>query len=71
MEKEKIYNTCPACKGSGCVEVVISKSDTNRPIAKKLIAKGHSVRKVAAMLGYKNPGSITNLLRTTKKKVKK
>jgi len=49
--------------------VVISRSETHRPLAKKLIKQGYSVRAVAEMLGYKNPGSITNLLREPKKKI--
>lgn len=68
---EKTKCKCPTCNGTGEVETVISLSETNRPLAKKLIDKGYSVRQAAHMLGYKNPGSITNLLREPKKKIKK
>lgn len=58
---------CPTCNGSGEIEAVISKSQTNRPLAKKLAAQGLTVREIAKYLGYKNPGSVSNLLKELKK----
>lgn len=69
--EEKTKCKCPACKGTGEIEAAISYTETNRPIAKRLVKEGHSMREVAKLLGYKNPGSITNLLNGPKKKVKK
>jgi hypothetical protein len=60
---DKKMCTCPTCGGSGEIEVVMSYTETNRPIAKKLRSKGYTIRQIAKMLGYKNPGSITNLLK--------
>jgi len=66
---------CPTCGGSGSVNRIVVKpvglTDTNRPLAKKLRKKGYTIRQIASMLGYKNPGSITNLLKGPKKKIKK
>lgn len=55
--------TCPTCGGSGSVELVLSTAETNRPLAIKLRQKGYTIRQIAKMLGYKNPGSISNLLK--------
>jgi hypothetical protein len=65
MEDKKMCK-CPTCGGVGQVEYIpkpVFKSDTNRPLAKKLRKKGYTVRQIAKMLGYKNPGSISNLLK--------
>jgi len=70
MAQEKTTCRCPTCNGTGIVEAAISKNDTNRPLAKKLIKDGYSIREVARMLGYKNPGSVTHLLKESKKKAK-
>ena len=40
----------------------------SRPLlAKGLREKGYTIREIARMLGYKHPGSITNLLKTKQK----
>lgn len=38
------------------------KKGQHPEIAKSLRAKGYTIRQIARFLGYKNPGSITNLL---------
>jgi hypothetical protein len=57
---------CPTCGGAGVIDKIVIRpigmTDTNRPLAKKLRKKGFTIRQIASMLGYKNPGSITNLL---------
>lgn len=47
--------------------VQLSENMRNRKIdhpkiAKKLRSKGHTIREIAEILGYRHPGSITNLL---------
>lgn len=61
MAEEEIK--CPACSGTGKLKVSVSYTDTLRPVAKKLRIEGYTIREIAAMLGFKHPGSITNLLK--------
>ncbi len=72
MRMEKRTCVCPACGGTGQIEAVvrISTADTHRAIAQKLRKEGVTIRDIAKMLGYKNPGSITHLLSKPKKKKK-
>jgi hypothetical protein len=37
--------------------------ETQVKVAKQLREEGYTIREIAATLGYKNPGSISNLLR--------
>ena len=55
---------CPLCDGKGLVDLnPPTKSDINRGKAKALRRKGLTIRQIAAALGYKHPGSISNLLK--------
>jgi len=65
MEDKKMCK-CPTCGGIGQIEFIpthISHAETHRPLAKKLRKKGYTIRQIAKMLGYKHPGSISNLLK--------
>lgn len=58
---------CPACKGTGKLpppkEKVKQDPDGRMAhAASALKEKGYTVREIAAILGYKNPGSISHLL---------
>lgn len=68
MTKEKNVCKCPTCGGTGQIEIAISYTDTNRPLAHKLKKEGKTIREIAKLLGYKHPGSITNLLSKKPKK---
>jgi hypothetical protein len=60
---DKTMVKCPTCNGHGLIEVKLSYTDTNKPLAKALRSKGYTFREIAKMLGYKHPGSISNLLK--------
>lgn len=55
---------CPLCDGTGKIEMVVKPlvSD-NKKAAQRLSKKGYTVRQIMKTLGYKNPGSISHLLK--------
>lgn len=58
---------CPACKGTGELEVLPRHIEDNQHgmkqlVAETLISKGYSFRQVAKILGYKSPRSVQYLL---------
>lgn len=68
--KESCMNICcPFCKGTGKLEfdkkVVVSLIAKNErvKIAKRLRKANLSIREIADVMGFKNPGSITHLLK--------
>jgi hypothetical protein len=63
---------CPLCHGEGEVDInPPTRTAAHRKIAKDMRKKGLTIRQIMGALGYKHPGSITNLLNEPKKKIKK
>ena len=58
---------CPACKGTGELDVLPRHIEDNQFGMKQLVAetlteKGYSLRQIAKILGYKSPRSVQYLL---------
>jgi hypothetical protein len=55
---------CPLCHGAGKVDInPPTKKDAHRKMAKDMRKKGLTIRQIMGALGYKHPGSISNLLK--------
>jgi hypothetical protein len=55
---------CPLCKGVGEVDTSPpNKRDFHRKMAKDMRKEGFTFRQIMEALGYKHPGSISNLLK--------
>lgn len=62
---------CPLCDGTGEVERIpevekVKQRRLEKELAIKLKTEGFTIRKIASVLGYKHPGSISNLLKLKK-----
>lgn len=54
---------CPLCNGCGKIEVEVNpKISELAKSAKRMKAKGYTIRQIAKALGKKHPGSVSHLL---------
>jgi transcriptional regulator GlxA family with amidase domain len=58
---------CPCCKGTGKIDVVVKPVAIERQsrvkMAKALRRKGLTIRQIAEVMGFKHPGSVSDLLK--------
>jgi len=64
MQKEK--EICPVCCGAGKITKagnnIASKQRRRKLIAETLRAEGYTIREIAALMGYKSPSTVHQLL---------
>lgn len=63
---------CPCCNGSGMVADPVTEKQKAREdrqtTAIMLQKQGYTIRQIAGVMGFKNPGSVSNLLDPIKHK---